>query len=103
MCITGRSPDGRQSNFCTNEGKSVEQLITDGNLRLRPMSEEEYVVFAQSLLREHPEEASAIKDKGQKGKIMFFVGQMMRRAEEGTVEADKAKQVLERLLGCNQS
>jgi len=79
--------------------KSIEQLIDEGNLRLRPMGEDEYRQLAQSILDENPDMVQAIREKGQKGKAMFFVGQMVRRAEEGTVEADKARQVVERLLG----
>ncbi|GAB7344558.1 hypothetical protein MBLNU457_2382t2 [Dothideomycetes sp. NU457] len=79
--------------------KSVDQLIDEGNLRLRPMGEDEYQQLAQSILDENPDMVRAIREKGQKGKAMFFVGQMVRRAEEGTVEADKARQVVETLLG----
>jgi len=79
--------------------KSVEQLIDEGNLRLRPMGEDEYRQLAQSILDENPDMVQAIREKGQKGKAMFFVGQMVRRAEEGTVEADRARQVVEKLLG----
>ncbi|KAF2152762.1 mitochondrial cytochrome c oxidase assembly factor [Myriangium duriaei CBS 260.36] len=98
--ITGRSAKQLLQTVFDGEavGKSVEQLIDEGNLRLRPMSEDEYTVFAQTILDENPEAVAAVKEKGQKGKVMFFVGQMMRRADEGTVEADKAKQVIERLL-----
>ncbi|KAG8628822.1 hypothetical protein KVT40_002687 [Elsinoe batatas] len=80
-------------------GKSVDDLVMEANLQLRPMSEPEYQSLAQEILDENPDAVSAVKDKGQKGKVMFFVGQMMRKAEEGTVEADKAKAVFEQLLG----
>ncbi|USW56193.1 Putative aspartyl/glutamyl-tRNA amidotransferase subunit B, asn/Gln amidotransferase [Septoria linicola] len=77
---------------------TVEQLIEDGNLRLRPLSEEEYTALAQEIMDENPDMVAAVRDKGQKGKIMFFVGQMVRRGEEGTVEPETAKQVVEKLL-----
>ncbi|KAF2227678.1 GatB/GatE catalytic domain-containing protein [Elsinoe ampelina] len=80
-------------------GKSVDDLIMEGNLQLRPMSDPEYQSLAQEILDQNPDAVSAVRDKGQKGKVMFFVGQMMRNAEEGTVEADKAKAVFEKLLG----
>ncbi|KAM0704049.1 hypothetical protein Q7P35_008281 [Cladosporium inversicolor] len=77
---------------------TVEQLIEDGNLRLRPLSPQEYEALAQSIMDENPEMVSAVKDKGQKGKAMWFVGQMVRRGEEGTVEPEQARLVVERML-----
>lgn len=81
------------------DSQSIDDLIERGNLRLRPMGDAEYQTLAQSILDENPEMVRAIQQKGQKGKAMFFVGQMMRRADEGTVEADRARQVIEGLLG----
>lgn len=77
---------------------TVEQLIEDGNLRLRPLSPQEYEALAQFIMDENPEMVSAVKDKGQKGKAMWFVGQMVRRGEEGTVEPEQARLVVERML-----
>jgi aspartyl-tRNA(Asn)/glutamyl-tRNA(Gln) amidotransferase subunit B len=77
---------------------SVEQLIEEGNLRLRPLSSQEYEALAQSIMDENPDMVSAVKDKGQKGKAMWFVGQMVRRGEEGTVEPEQARVVVERML-----
>lgn len=79
-------------------GRNVEELIEEGNLRLHPITGDEYRQLAQSTVEEHPDIATAIREKGQRGKIMFFVGQMMRRADEGTVEAEKARQVVEELF-----
>lgn len=76
---------------------TAEQLIDEGNLRLRPLSDQEYATTAHQLMDENPQMVQAIRD-GQKGKVMWFVGQMVRRADEGTVEPEKAKEVLERLL-----
>ncbi|KAI4718399.1 hypothetical protein E4T48_05436 [Aureobasidium sp. EXF-10727] len=77
---------------------SVDARIDEGNLRLRPISREEYIELARSIMDENPNMVSAVRDKGQKGKTMWFVGQMVRRAEEGTVEAEKAKEIIEELL-----
>lgn len=82
----------------SGERPPVEQLIDDENLRLRPLSEYEYEVLAKEIMDENPEMVVAVKDKGQKGKAMWFVGQMVRRGEEGTVEPEKAKQIVEKLL-----
>ena len=68
-------------------------------MTLRPMSREEYLSFAQELLDENLDMANAIKEKRQHGKVMWFVGQMVRRGGEGRVEAEKAEQILRELLG----
>ena len=82
------------------EGRpSVEELIDDGNLRLRPLSEEQYEALATQIMDESPEMVAAVREKGQKGKIMWFVGQMVRRGEEGTVEPEKAREIVDKLLG----
>ncbi|KAK0835955.1 hypothetical protein LTR91_012996 [Friedmanniomyces endolithicus] len=78
---------------------SVEQLIDTGNLRLRPLSEEEYENLACRIMDESPDMVKAVREKGQKGKVMWFVGQMVRQGEEGTVEPEKAKATIERLMG----
>ncbi|KAK5119223.1 hypothetical protein LTR85_007837 [Meristemomyces frigidus] len=83
----------------TSPRPSVDRLIDDGNLRLRPLSEEGYEALATQIMDESPDMVAAVREKGQKGKVMWFVGQMVRRGEEGTVEPEKARQVLERLLG----
>lgn len=77
---------------------NVEQLIEAGNLRLRPLSNEEYTALAKEIMGENPDMVAAVRDKGQKGKLMWFVGQMIRKGEEGTVEPEKAKEVVESLL-----
>ena len=82
-----------------DEGRpSVEQLVDDGNLRLRPLSDDEYTALAEEVMAQNPEMVSAVRDKGQKGKLMWFVGQMIRNGEEGTVEPQKAKEVVEGIL-----
>lgn len=99
--ITGRAAKQLLQQVYSDEDharKSVDTRIDENNLRLRPISREEYIKLAQSIMCENPEMVNAVRDKGQKGKAMWFVGQMIRRAEEGTVEAEKAKEVVEELL-----
>lgn len=79
-------------------GRSVDARIDEDNLRLRPMSREDLVSLATAIMDENPEMVNAIRVKGQKGKTMWFVGQIVRRADEGTVEAEKAKEVIEELM-----
>ena len=78
--------------------RSVEQIIKDENLFLNPMTRDEYVSLARQLLAANQEMVRAIKEKKQKGKIMWFVGQMLRQGQEGRVEADRARTVLEDLM-----
>ena len=77
---------------------SVEQLIESGNLRLRPLSDDEYMALAEEVMAQNPEMVAAVRDKGQKGKLMWFVGQVIRKGEEGTVEPEKAREIVERVL-----
>ena len=74
------------------------EYIRENNLWLKPLSDYEYVSLATSIIEENPEMVTAVKEKGQKGKVMWFVGQMVRRGEEGTVEPEKARDVIEKLL-----
>nr|OQO28121.1 hypothetical protein B0A51_05661 [Rachicladosporium sp. CCFEE 5018] len=78
--------------------REISQLIDDLGLLLRPLSEEEYADLARAIMDENPGMVAAVKNKGQKGKVLWFVGQMMRRAEEGTIEPGRAREVAERLL-----
>ncbi|KAK4991435.1 hypothetical protein LTR50_001827 [Elasticomyces elasticus] len=77
---------------------SVSKIIDTSGLRLVPLTEGEYIEMAQKVMAENPDMVKAVREKGQKGKIMWFVGQMMRRGEEGRVEAEKARSYVERLL-----
>ena len=82
----------------TDARPTVDQLIDEGNLRLRPLSDKEYDAFARAIMDENPDMVAAVR-KGQRGKVMWFVGQMVRRGEEGTVEPEKARAVVEKVLG----
>lgn len=99
--ITARVAKQLLASLVESDGsdqRTVAQRIDEDNLRLRPLSEEGYAELARTIIDESPEQASAVKDKGQKGKVMWFVGQMVRRGEEGTVEPQKAQEVIEKLL-----
>lgn len=84
--------------FADGDRRTVEQLIDDGNLRLRPLSDEQYVELAEQIMNENRDLVETAKGRRQKGKMMWFVGQMVRRSEEGTVEPEKAKEVVRKLL-----
>jgi aspartyl-tRNA(Asn)/glutamyl-tRNA(Gln) amidotransferase subunit B len=74
-------------------------MIYEERLLLIPLGEEEYVALAKGVLEEKPDMVRDIKEKGQIKKIMFFVGQIIARSREGSVEPDKAKSVLMEVLG----
>lgn len=82
----------------TDQRPSVEQLIEEGSLRLRPLSEDEYTALAREIMDESPDMVAAVREKGQKGKIMWFVGQMVRRGEEGTIEPEKARAIVDAMF-----
>ena len=61
-----------------------------------------YTQTAEELVKNNPEIAKAIKEKGQQGKIMWFVGQMMknmsRQTGGGGVKPELARQAVIRAL-----
>lgn len=77
---------------------SVAQLIEEHGLQLTPLDEQGYIDLAQRLIDDNPDKVSAIKQKGQQGKVMWFVGQMVRQGEEGTIVPEKAREVVEQIL-----
>lgn len=96
--ITSRSAKRLLAEKFEGEQRDVEQLIEDFNMVLRPLSPQEYRDLAQTLLEEKPDMVRDIVEKGQEKKIKWFVGQMMARSPEGTVEADVAELTLKELI-----
>ncbi|KAJ4303394.1 hypothetical protein N0V90_002287 [Kalmusia sp. IMI 367209] len=80
------------------DSRAVDQIIADEDLLLRPLTHDEYVDFAQQLLAEKSSIAKEIVEKQRHQKIKWFVGQMMARSAEGTVEPATAEAVLRELL-----
>lgn len=96
--ITSRSAKKLLAAKFDGESSTVEQLIADNDMVLKPLSPSEYRDLAQALLKEKPDMVRDIVEKGQTKKIKWFVGQMMARSKEGSVEADVAEEVLLGLL-----
>ena len=96
--ITSRSAKKLLATKFEGEERSVEQLIDDHNMVLKPLSPAEYRDLAQSLMDEKPDMVRDIVEKGHEKKVKWFVGQMMARSAEGTVEANVAEQTLLELL-----
>lgn len=84
--------------------RSVDVRIVQDRLMFRAMSHEDLVALATSILDENPTTVNAIKvikegkKKNLEGKTMWLVGQIMRKAPANSVEAPKAKKVVEELL-----
>ncbi|KAJ4992497.1 PET112 family protein [Stagonosporopsis vannaccii] len=96
--ITSRSAKRLLAEKFEGEQRDIEQLIEDYSMVLRPLSPQEYRDLAQTLLDEKLDMVRDIVEKGQEKKIKWFVGQMMARSPEGTVEADVAEFTLKELL-----
>ena len=94
--ITGQSAKRLLLLALESDNDTVETIIKDENLELKKLPRTEYLKMAQDLIDANEEMAEKIR-KGQSGKLMWFVGQMMREGK-GNVEPDKAKAVLGELL-----
>lgn len=77
--------------------QTVEELIDAGNYRVQPLSEEEYTRLAQEVVDSNPKMAAQVREKGETGKVMWYVGQMIR-AGNGSVQPQKAQKAVEALL-----
>jgi aspartyl-tRNA(Asn)/glutamyl-tRNA(Gln) amidotransferase subunit B len=92
--ITSRSARKLLVMKFEGDARLIGQIIEEENLQLKPLSQEEYAALAQSLLQEKPDMVKDIVEKRQDKKIKWFVGQMMARSREGSVEPDVAEKVL---------
>jgi aspartyl-tRNA(Asn)/glutamyl-tRNA(Gln) amidotransferase subunit B len=101
--ITSRSAKKLLLLKFEGDTRSTEQIIEDESLVLKPLSEAEYVTLAQTLLDEKPDMVKDIVEKKQEKKVKWFVGQMMARSAEGSVEPDVAEKVLREQLALKYS
>jgi aspartyl-tRNA(Asn)/glutamyl-tRNA(Gln) amidotransferase subunit B len=83
--ITSRSAKSLLLMKFEGDVRDVEQIIQDEGLTLKPLSRQDMV--------------KDILEKGHGKKIKWFVGQMMARSAEGTVEPDTAEAILKEQLG----
>lgn len=97
--ITGQSAKMVLQDKCGSDVSTqhIEAAIKD--VEIQKLSTEEYRAMAQSLIDANQTMAEKVL-RGESGKLMWFVGQMIRQGK-GSVEADKAKAVLEELLSNN--
>ncbi|KAF2800615.1 hypothetical protein K505DRAFT_228357 [Melanomma pulvis-pyrius CBS 109.77] len=96
--ITGRTAKLLLARKFEGDPSSVEQIIANEDLMLRPLSREEYMDLAQKLIEEKPDMVNDIVEKQQHQKVKWFVGRMMSKGAEGTVEPGTAEAVLRELL-----
>ena len=95
--ITGTSAKRLLSTVFNGDERSIDVIIDEENLKLKPLSRGEYLVMAQTVIDENETRVKQIQQKGQIGKLQYLVGQMMRQGE-GKVEAVKAERILKELL-----
>lgn len=96
--ITGPTAKLVLANISDGDRRPVPQILEEENLLLRPLSREEYVALAESVIALNPQMIEQIRSKNQLGKLGWFVGQMMRTGEKGRVEAPKAEEILRELI-----
>lgn len=96
--ITGTTAKSLLATIFEGDSRSIREIVEQENLTLRPLSREEYVTLAEDVMSKNPQMVAQIRDKGQVGKIGWFVGQIKRQGEKGRVEAQKAEEVLRELL-----
>lgn len=101
--ITSRSAKKLLLMRFVRDARSVDQIIEEENMTLKPLSDAEYIALAQTLLQEKPDMVKDIVEKKQEKKIKWFVGQMMARSAEGSVEPDVAEKVLREQIGLDES
>lgn len=97
--ITTRSGKLILATLFEGDQRSVDDIVTEEKLQLTPLSREEYIRIARSLLNEKPSMVKDIVEKGQTKKVMWFVGQMIARSPDGSVEPDKAEAIMKEVLG----
>lgn len=96
--ITGQTAKLLLRRAFDGEYRDINVIIRDENLTLQPLSRREYETLARQLIVENDKMAEQIIVKGQRGKLHWFVGQMMRRGD-GNMEASVAEAVLKDVLG----
>jgi len=95
--ISGRSAKQLLELVFNGDPRDIDTIVQEQNMILKQISEDTYFNLAQRLVAENPKMVQAIKQKGQTGKVMWFVGQMIRELGQGT-QAEQAKRVLHQIL-----
>ncbi len=100
--ITSRSAKRILTMCFEGDTRTAQTIIAVEGLEMKTMSRTEYVALARQLLDEKPEMVRDIMEKGQQKKVMWFVGQMIGRSREGSVDPKVAEEVVMELLGLSE-
>lgn len=81
--------------------RDINTVIVEEDLGFQSLPRKFYEKMARKLIKEKPELVQQIQKNGKLGKIQWFVGQMMRRAQ-GKMEPRRAEAILKELLGIGE-
>ncbi|EEP82576.1 hypothetical protein UREG_07441 [Uncinocarpus reesii 1704] len=96
--ITGTTAKSLLATAFGGDARPIKQMVEEDDLLFQPLSREDYIALAESVIQQDPETAREIREKGRVGKLSWFMGQMMRAGDRGRMEAAKAREALEELL-----
>ncbi|RMZ78886.1 hypothetical protein DV738_g3561, partial [Chaetothyriales sp. CBS 135597] len=74
--------------------RKIQDLVHEEGLIFVAMSNKEYEKLAAWVIEAYPDHVHDIREGGKHGKIKFLLGQMMRQAEKGKIQATRAEEVL---------
>lgn len=85
--------------------QQISHLIDKHDLRLHELTPDEYVELVQRVVEANPDMAAKVRDEmaksgmqKAKGKIMWFVGRMVKEGREGSVQPGRAEEVVREFL-----
>ncbi|KAF1816534.1 Glutamyl-tRNA amidotransferase subunit B, mitochondrial [Eremomyces bilateralis CBS 781.70] len=98
--VTGKTAKQLLANLFHGDSRTAEEIIEQDNLAVKPMSDEEYHAMVKTVLDNNQDTVRVILRDPQAGKskVMWLVGQMIRGAEEGRVDAQKAAGIVREQL-----
>jgi len=93
--ITNNSAKELLSLLFNGDARDLDSIIQEENMLVQNIADEEYTKLAKSLVEANPDMVRAIKEKGELGKMMWFVGQMVREMSKksggGGANPEKSK------------
>ena len=96
--VVGKTAKFLLSSVFQGEKRPIAEVVDEQRLLLRPMSPEEYETLAHEVFQNNHSAVQKALATKKSSKIHFFVGQMIRRGEEGRVEAKRAEATVRELL-----
>jgi aspartyl-tRNA(Asn)/glutamyl-tRNA(Gln) amidotransferase subunit B len=97
--ITGKTAKELLAMKFQDDPRTIDEIVEQDDVLVQRLTDQECRDIAILLVEQNPEIADKVR-KGQKGKLQWFVGQMMRQSK-GRLDAKQAAQVLEQLLRDN--